>query len=121
MPSAQKPWPELPALAFQDLRPGQSHVQAMTLAWPGLAQPNQAQLGLAHGFGLGREHHYSCTFACARLTTSHSQACERASVTKYQYVLTQTSQIIVVAPAGTWLYVCILLNSLQSKDAYYFG
>ena len=35
--SAQKPWPEPPASAFQDLRLGQSHVQAVTLAWPGLA------------------------------------------------------------------------------------
>jgi len=30
-------WP--PALAFQDLRPGQSHDQAMTLAQPGMAWP----------------------------------------------------------------------------------
>ena len=60
--STQKPWPEPLASAFQDLRPGQSHVQAMTLAqpwlWPGLAQPNQGQLWLAHGFGPGWEHHY---------------------------------------------------------------
>jgi len=30
----QKPQPEPTALAFQDLRPGQSHCQAVTLAWP---------------------------------------------------------------------------------------
>ena len=35
--STQKLWPEPLALAFQDLRPGQSHVQAMTLGQPGLA------------------------------------------------------------------------------------
>ena len=44
----QKLWPEPLALAFQDLRQGQSHVQAMILA-----QPNWAQHGLAHGFELG--------------------------------------------------------------------
>jgi len=33
----QKPWPKPTALAFQDLRPGQSRGQAMTLAWLGLA------------------------------------------------------------------------------------
>jgi hypothetical protein len=33
----QKLWPEPLALAFQDLRPGQSRGQAVTLARPGLA------------------------------------------------------------------------------------
>ena len=36
---------------------------------------------------------FSCTFACTGLTTSCSQACKRASVTKYHYLLTRTSQI----------------------------
>jgi len=45
---AQKPWPEPMALAFQDLRPGQSRGQAVTLA----------RLGLAHGLKPGRAHHY---------------------------------------------------------------
>ena len=40
-----------------------------------------------------RSPSFSCTFACAGLTTSRSRACERASVTKYQYLLTQTGQI----------------------------
>ena len=43
--SAQKPWPEPPASAFQDLRPGQSHVQAVTLARPGPAQSGPASAG----------------------------------------------------------------------------
>jgi hypothetical protein len=34
-----KPWPEPAALAFQNLRPGQSCSQAVTLAQLGLAWP----------------------------------------------------------------------------------
>jgi hypothetical protein len=33
----QKPWPEPVALAFKNLKPGQSRGQAVTLAWLGLA------------------------------------------------------------------------------------
>ena len=37
---------------------------------------------------------YSCTFACAGLTTSRSRACERASATKYHvFAHPETSQI----------------------------
>jgi len=35
--SANEPRLEPPALAFQHHRPGQSHGQAVTLAWPGSA------------------------------------------------------------------------------------
>ena len=55
--SAQKPWPEPPASAFQDLRLGQSHVQAVTLARPGPAQSGLASAGPRLWAGPGTSLH----------------------------------------------------------------
>jgi len=53
-----EPWPEPVALAFQNLRLGQSQLQAVSF---GLAWPNWAWLGLAHSLKPGHAHHYPWT------------------------------------------------------------